>query len=113
MLIRRQADVVPEPVGDAPGVTIRWYIAAPQGARRFALRLIEVQPGASTPRHTHAEEHETFVVAGEGAVWSGQGERDIHPGDAVFIPPQELHAFRSTGDVPLRFICVIPLLPGD
>jgi len=30
-------------------------------------------------------------------------------GDVVFVPPDELHQFRNTGDGELRFLCLIPL----
>ena len=57
MQVKRALDIQAQPVEGVPGVTIRWLWAAPDGAPTFALRLIEVQPGASTPHHDHPHEH--------------------------------------------------------
>ncbi|RMF30066.1 MAG: cupin domain-containing protein [Chloroflexi bacterium] len=97
-----------EPVEGTPGVTIRWVITQKDGAPNFAMRVIEVEPGASTPHHTHDYEHEVFVLAGRGAVRGQEGDRPIEAGTVVYVPPNEKHQFVNTGPEALRFICVIP-----
>jgi quercetin dioxygenase-like cupin family protein len=38
------------------------------GAPNFVMRLFEIDPDGYSPFHTHAWEHEVFVLEGEGTV---------------------------------------------
>jgi oxalate decarboxylase/phosphoglucose isomerase-like protein (cupin superfamily) len=30
------------------------------------------------------------------------------PPTAIYVPPDEVHGYRNTGNGPLRFVCVVP-----
>jgi quercetin dioxygenase-like cupin family protein len=100
-----------EVYGDtAPGTSIRWLIDDDHdGAPVYSLRMIEVQPGGHTPRHSHPFEHENFVVEGEGRVWINGEWRTLTVGDVVFVPGNMEHTYENTGDVTLKFLCGIPV----
>ena len=106
MLSRDYQDVPKEPVGEDKSV--RWVIGKPEGAPNFAMRVIEFEPGAIFETHQHPYEHEIFVLEGEGVAEDPDGEEEMHPGIALYVPPGQPHGYRNTGDGPLRFICVIP-----
>ena len=106
MLSRDYREVPAEAVGE--GITIRWVIGRPEGAPNFAMRVIEFQPGAVFETHQHHFEHEIFVLEGEGVVEGPEGEIPMRPGVALYVPPDEPHGYRNTGERTLRFICVIP-----
>jgi len=110
MVIKEFREVTPEPVEGSPGTTIRWVIDQKDGAPRFALRVFELEPGASTPFHSHWWEHEVFVLAGEGVVRGEGGESPLRAGNAVFVPPDEKHQFVNTGQEVFRFICIVPIV---
>lgn len=110
MKVRNYRQVEAQEATEAAGVTIRWIIGEEEGAPNFVMRVFDVEPGASTPLHTHDWEHEVFVLAGRGRVYGGGEEAPLGEGDTVFIPAMELHRFVNGGDEPLRFICVVPLL---
>jgi len=110
MIVRDFLQVEPATSYDTPGVRTRWVIGKPEGAPNFAMRVIEVEPGAATPHHEHQWEHEVFVLEGEGIVKGPGGEYPLRPGTAVYVPPMERHQFANTGTSVLRFICVIPHL---
>ena len=93
-----------KPKEEVAGAAIREVITAADGAPNFAMRVIEVKPGSSTPYHNHPWEHEVFVLTGEGAVKGEQGEARIKQGSIVFIPPDEQHNFVNKGNEPLCFI---------
>jgi len=99
-----------KPVQELPGVVKREVITADDGAPNFCMRVFEVEPGSSTPSHSHPWEHEVFVLSGRGVVGSEKGETQIGKDRIVFIPPDEHHCFVNRGDEVLRFICVIPLV---
>ncbi|MBN1955899.1 MAG: cupin domain-containing protein [Anaerolineae bacterium] len=106
MLSKDFHNVQLEPVAEDKG--IRWVIGRPEGAPNFAMRVIEFQPGAVFETHQHPYEHEIMVIEGQGVAHGAEGEVEMRPGIALYIPPNEPHGYRNTGDGLLRFICVIP-----
>ena len=89
--------------------TIRWLIAAKQGAPNFAMRVIEIKrKGERIPLHRHDYEHEIFIIEGQGNLLSSDGAKPVAYGDFAYIPAGEEHGFENTGHTRFRFICVIP-----
>jgi quercetin dioxygenase-like cupin family protein len=106
MYVKDYREVPSEP-GGSDGLSVRWVINASQGATNFAMRVFELEPGKETPLHKHDNEHEAYVLAGVGEIETGDGAIDLREGSALFIPAQESHRFRNTGDDTLRFVDVI------
>jgi quercetin dioxygenase-like cupin family protein len=92
----------------AVGCQIRCLVGPDDRAPSFSMRQFEVAPGGYTPKHSHAHEHEVFVLAGSGVVLEGDQEHVLRPGTVVFVPPNQPHQFRNTGSGPLEFLCLIP-----
>lgn len=90
------------------GCQVRWLMDEPQGAPNFSMRQFEVAPGGYTPRHSHPYEHEVFVISGQGVVLEGDVEHRLAAGDFVLVTPNEVHQFRNTGQVALKFLCLVP-----
>ncbi len=92
----------------AKDVEIRWLISKEDGAENFAMRMFELQPGGHTPLHTHAHEHEVFIVEGQGVfVCEGQ-EYEFDAEYVIFVPAKKEHQFRNAGDSVLSMLCLIP-----
>ena len=106
MKITKYSEV--KPVQELPGVLKRVVISADDGAPNFIMRVFDIEPGGSTPFHTHSWEHEIYVLSGKGAAVSEQGETAISRDSVVFVPPDEKHCFKNNGKAVLRLICVIP-----
>jgi quercetin dioxygenase-like cupin family protein len=96
----------------ADRVHMRMLIGPKERAPTFHMREFEVAPGGCTPHHQHDFEHEVLVIEGQGVVKSDEGDRPIHSGDVVYIPPNERHQFVAGADTQLRFICLIPAPAG-
>jgi quercetin dioxygenase-like cupin family protein len=95
-------------IEDAKGVDVRWLISRDDGAENFAMRMFELQPGGHTPLHTHLHEHEVFVLEGQGAfVYEGR-EHLLEPEHVIFVPGNQEHQFKNTGDSVMRMLCLIP-----
>ena len=110
MNIKNHQNVKPRSVEmeGAQGCTVRPLVSQDDGAPTFAMRQFEVAPGGHTPRHFHPYEHEVFVLEGTGEVWEVDQPHPLKPGDVVLVKPDEVHQFRNTGQVPLKFLCLIP-----
>jgi len=109
MLIRSYKDVAPARYQAVPdGVEVREMITAQDGVPNFAMRVFDVQPGASTPFHTHPWEHEVYIISGTGYVRTDGNETPFKPGDSVYIAPNEQHGFRADAAGPVQMICCVP-----
>ncbi|HUV61138.1 MAG TPA: cupin domain-containing protein [Thermoplasmata archaeon] len=90
------------------GVAFKQLLAKNVMAPNFYMRLFDVAPGGNTPSHTHAWEHEVYVVKGTGKIVLGDRDEPLSEGDAVFVMPNEQHQFVNDSDAIMRMICVIP-----
>jgi quercetin dioxygenase-like cupin family protein len=103
-----QIEAAPANVEGASQCRMRCLIDHTDGAPTFAMRLFEVAASGHTPKHSHAHEHEVFVLEGIGTVLEGDKEHPLRAGTCVLVPPNQLHQFRNTGVGPLKFLCLIP-----
>lgn len=108
-----RVSAAPVTMEGASGCQVRWLLDETQGAPNFAMREYEVAPGGYTPRHSHAYEHEVFVLEGQGTVLEGDVEHQLSAGDFVLVAPNELHQFRNTGQAPFKFLCLVPNSSGQ
>ena len=109
MIVKNYLEVEPREYTDqAQGVNIRVVIGEKEGAPNFTMRVFDLDPGGYTPRHAHPWEHEVFILGGRGTVISKGQVHKLKQGDAVFIPADEEHQFKSDPGSGFRFICVIP-----
>src|SRR5687767_14228247 len=94
MVIKSYKDVSPATYQGVPeGVQIREMITSGDGAPTFAMRVFDVHPGAGTPFHAHAWEHEVYIISGTGRVKTEGKETPFKPGDSVYIAPHEQPCF--------------------
>jgi len=91
----------------AQGVSVRWLISQEDGAPGFYMRRFELAPGGHTPRHSHAWEHEVYILEGTGTVFAAGKEGAFCAGDVIFVPPKEEHYFAAGVDG-AAFLCLVP-----
>jgi len=113
MIKKNYLDIVEEKVTTygSTGVTVRWLITKQDGAIRYVMRRFEIQPNGQIKLHSHAEEHEIYVLSGTARVFNDKGfETTAVSGDVLFVPPHETHGYETVGENPFTFLCVIPIL---
>jgi quercetin dioxygenase-like cupin family protein len=110
MVIKKLSDV---PFADLQGydnVKKRIVIGPDDGSQEIVMRHFSIEPGGTSPHHTHDFPHLVKIEAGKGAVTDPAGnEHELQKGDYVYIDDNEVHQFRNTGSGPFDFICVVPL----
>ncbi len=109
MKVINYKDVPAETIEEnARGVSIRWVITEDMGAKNFVMRHFEISPDGYTPLHSHDWEHEVFILDGNGIIVGDVTEKSFGRGDVIFVPGNELHQFKNSGDKPLSLLCLIP-----
>jgi quercetin dioxygenase-like cupin family protein len=109
MILKHSKDVQPGTYAGVPdGVQMRELITERDGAPNFSMRVFDIEPGKSTPFHTHAWEHAVFIIEGTGSVRTEGKETPFAKGDSVFVAPHEAHCFVADANTSVRMICCVP-----
>lgn len=94
------------------GTSIQWLWGKDDDVPHFALRRFIISQNGKIGIHSHPEEHEIFILEGEGVVFNDSGDEiKIVPHDVLYVPANEPHGYRNTSENDLIFLCIIPLLP--
>jgi arsenite methyltransferase len=104
-LVRRLDEIESEAI-EAPGVTVRRL----KRVDDVDLKTLDVEPGGSTPFHTHLHAHEGVIIAGTGGLRLQDRVEPLRPGDTFSVDPNRPHAIENLGATPLRLICLDCLL---
>ena len=85
---------------------------APDPAR-VGVASVTFEPGARTAWHSHPLGQTLIVTAGSGRVqhWGGPIE-EIHPGDVVWISPDEKHWHGAAPTTAMTHISIVEQLKG-
>ena len=89
------------------GSEIRELLAHRNSAiRKQSLAEARLPPGGSTTPHYHPLTEEIYyLLEGTGRLRIGAETRDVGPGDAIAIPPGEVHTITNVGSGILKFLC--------
>jgi quercetin dioxygenase-like cupin family protein len=100
------ATVVDHP--DANKARMKVPIGVEQGWSDHVLRIVELEAEGHSPRHAHDWPHINYVIEGEGVIHMSGEDHPVTAGGYAYIPARVEHQFRNTGEVPFRFICIVP-----
>ena len=112
MSVKHAQEVPYQEISAGKGVTKQVLIGPDEGPN-FAMRRFTIAPGGFMPKHTNEVEHEQYVLSGRARIAIGDEEFEVGPGDVVFIPARTPHWYRTLGDEPFVFICVVPNQPDQ
>ncbi|MDO9263756.1 MAG: cupin domain-containing protein [Desulfosalsimonadaceae bacterium] len=107
MLIRSLENVPREKV-KVGRKTYRQILIGPDEAPHFAMRRFIMEPGGEMPNHTNTVEHEQLVLNGRAQLGIGESIFEVKKDDVVFIPANLPHWYRTIGDEPFEFLCMVP-----
>lgn len=110
MIVKQVASVAKEKIkaAGARGVEKQVLLGPQDGVPNFVLRRFTVAPGGCTFYHTHAFEHEVYVLAGRGMIKRESEPIEIEKEMAILVEPNEVHQFINSGNDDLVFLCIIP-----
>ena len=73
-------------------------------------------PGQHTFPHWHTHVEEVYyIIKGQGRMEVGDEARQVHSGDTILIPIDEVHCLHNIGDDDLILLCLVspPWCSGD
>jgi mannose-6-phosphate isomerase-like protein (cupin superfamily) len=74
----------------------------------FSLAHATLQPGEASRPHVLHGRSETYIIEqGKGSAFIDGQSMEAKPGSVVFIPPGADQYIQNTGEVPLKFWCVV------
>ena len=117
MDVRSIVDVDPEV--EHNGTVPVWYLVKPRemhdltdGGSLELVNEFEVAPGSAVYPHEHPTHEFYFVMSGRGVMIVAGEERDVSPGDLVYIPPDTVHSLRPTGGGAIHCFCFAVAVKG-
>ena len=105
--------------GSAPFKAITRQVLFQDPELKCELRYFEVAPGGYSTLERHEHTHGVMILRGAADVLVGDEIRPVKQFDLVRIPPMTWHQFRTKGDQPMGFLCMVnverdkPRLPSD
>lgn len=110
--VLRPADHPPELSGPAEGQSAHYLATGASTGGDFGLYRWNMGADPTGPGpHFHRTMSESFfVVDGEVSLYDGQGWRDAHAGDFLYVPPGGIHGFRNESGAPASIL--ILFTPG-
>ena len=88
-------------------VTKQVFIGPEEGSNNFHLRYFRLEPGEHSNLERHPHEHGVLILHGRAVVQLGETFTEVEPNDTIFISGNDLHQFKTKGNEPLGFLCVI------
>jgi mannose-6-phosphate isomerase-like protein (cupin superfamily) len=76
-------------------------------ALRYSLAHARVEAGKTSFRHRLKTSEVYYILEGQGIMHIGEEEREVLPGDAVYIPPMEWQFIHNPGPGELVFLCIV------
>ena len=108
-IIKAMQQVAAQEVERCIGTTIQVLLGPDDGMPNFYTRRVTIQPGGRIPAHRHQDiEHQQVVLEGQMVLVLDGEARTVSCGECVYIPARVGHAYENRGDVPLRFLCMVP-----
>ncbi len=87
------------------GDEIEFLLEGKHNDGAFCSFTVTTAPGGGPPPHLHEREDEWFhILEGTVSFYVNGGWLEAVPGDTVFAPKNQVHAFRNNTDQPTRML---------
>jgi mannose-6-phosphate isomerase-like protein (cupin superfamily) len=73
----------------------------------YSLAHAVVRPGQTAIPHKLKTSEVYYILEGEGIMHINDEAKDVHPGQAVYIPPNSRQFISNTGKSDLVFLCIV------
>jgi mannose-6-phosphate isomerase-like protein (cupin superfamily) len=108
-----------EPEVEHNGTVPVWYLVHPRemhditdGGSLELVNEFEVAAGGAVFPHSHPTHEFYFVMSGRGVMTIAGEDREVNPGDLVYIPPDQVHSLRPIGGGAIHCFCFAVAVKG-
>lgn len=108
VVVKRREFIPGAPMEKRQGVR-DWKVIYPElvpGVRTLCLGIVEVDPGCSTPLHSHNCEEVYYILEGVGEVEVDGVRHPVEAGDGVYLREGVKHRMINRGETSLRWVDV-------
>ena len=91
--------------------TYRQVLIGSEEGPNCIMRRFIINPGGEIPPHTNMVEHEQYVLRGSAQIGIEKDVIKVEKDDVVFIPAGIPHWYKTEGDEPFEFLCIVPNIP--
>lgn len=74
---------------------------------RYSLAHAIVKPGATTFDHKLKSSEVYYILQGEGLMHIEKETKQVHAGQAIYIPPKHSQRIKNTSNVDLIFLVIV------
>lgn len=87
--------------------SIQVLVSPKEGWEGHVLRVLHVEKGGYTPKHSHPWYHVNYVLEGQGELLIGDTIHKVSKGSYAYVPGNTIHQFRNAGEETFSFICIV------
>ncbi|MGO1368200.1 MAG: cupin domain-containing protein [Senegalia sp. (in: firmicutes)] len=93
---------------EVKGASMKAIISPKEGWEGHVMRVMEIEEGGYTPKHSHDWPHINYMLEGKGTLLLDGKENEVEAGSYAYIPKNALHQFKNVGKGKFKFICIVP-----
>lgn len=90
------------------GAAMKVPISPEEGWDGYVMRIMELEEGGYTPRHSHPWPHINYMIEGEGILHIDGEDKEVSAGSYAYVPSDVIHQFQNRGKGKFRFMCIVP-----
>ncbi len=92
----------------AKNALMKAIISPKEGWDGYVMRIVELENGGYSPKHTHPWPHINYMIEGKGILHIDGEDHQVKSGSFAYVPSNKIHQFCNTGKGKFKFICIVP-----
>lgn len=107
MSIQKKSDVLS--ISGNEGAKIKQYFHSHNTSNgiNYSLAQVTLEPGRKTKRHRISSSEIYYILEGMGDLVVNTNIHHVNKDDSVYIPSNQDQFIKNTGDVILKFLCIV------
>ena len=78
-------------------------------SKGLSMGQLKIPVGQSLAPHRHAQQEIYYILKGRAQLLCvGETEKNLNPGDTVYIPQNALHGLKNLGNAPFELLWIFP-----
>jgi mannose-6-phosphate isomerase-like protein (cupin superfamily) len=73
----------------------------------YSLAHATIKQGETSYRHKLKHSEVYYILEGKGMMYIDNKSAEVHPGQAIYIPPNAVQCIKNIGQGDLKFLCIV------